>query len=118
MSSLNILDINPLSVVLLEIPSPIQLVAFLFLFLFLDFIYLFLEREKGEEKERERNISVCLPLMHPPLRTRPQPRHVPGLGIELATPQPVCPPSIHSATSARAFIFFLMVSFAVQKLFS
>ena len=37
-----------------------------FFFLKVLFIYLFLERGGGREKERERNISVWLPLMHPP----------------------------------------------------
>ena len=53
---------------------------------FLDFIYLFLERGGGKEKEWERNINVWLPLAHPHCGgPGPQPRHVPQLGIELAT---------------------------------
>ena len=36
-----------------------------------EFIYLFLDRGEGKEKERERNISVCLPLTCPQLRTCP-----------------------------------------------
>ena len=34
-------------------------------------MYLFPDRGEGKEKERERNISVWLPLAHPPLWTWP-----------------------------------------------
>ena len=59
-------------------------------FFFLDFI-LFLEREEGREKEEEkhgcvrekhRSVASCT---HPHQEPKPQPRHVPRLGIEPVT---------------------------------
>ena len=70
------------------------------------FIYLFLERDEGREKEKERNINVWLPLMRPLLGPGPQPRHVPWLGIQLATlvPRPALNPLSHSS---QGNFFFL-----------
>ena len=57
-----------------------------FFLLFLnDFIYLFLDRGEGKEKERGKT-SMCGCLSSTPYRGPGlQPRHVPCLGIELAT---------------------------------
>ena len=49
------------------------------------FIYLFIYRQRGRERKRERNINVWLPLTHLMLGPGPQPRHVPWLGIKLAS---------------------------------
>ena len=54
-----------------------------------DFIYFLTEREGRRKRWREtlmceKNIDR-LPLAWTPMGPNPQPRHVPGLGIELAT---------------------------------
>ena len=82
-----------------------------FLFLKKDFIYLFLERGEGREKERVRHSNVWLLLAHPHQRPKPQPRHVPWLGIELATLWFSGRHSIHWATPARAIYIFLKILF-------
>ena len=70
-----------------------------------DFVYLFLESREGRKKKRERNISVqdkligCL--SHAPNRGPGlQPRHVPWLGIKLATFWLAGWHSVHWATPA------------------
>ena len=65
------------------------------------FIYLFIFRERTREGERERNINVWLPPAHLHQGPSPQPRHVPWLGIELATRWLAGQHSIHWATPAR-----------------
>ena len=70
----------------------------------LDFIYLFLER--GEGRERVTSMCGCLlcaPYWGPGL----QPRHVPCLGIELATL--VCEPALNplSYTSQSSISFLI-----------
>ena len=74
--------------------------------------YLFLERREGREKERERNINVwdmsCLshaPKCGPVLQSR----HVPWLGIELATLWFTASCSIPWATPTRAKLSFLII---------
>ena len=92
---------------------------FLFFFYFKDFIYLFIFREMGREGEREREreklwcvwdtLTGCL--SHAPNQgPGPQPRHVPWLGIELATFWFIGQHSIHWATPARAHMVFLTFS--------
>ena len=77
-------------------------------YFFYDFISLFLDREEGSEEEKERNMCGCLwhsPYWAPGL----QPRHVPWLGIKLATPWFVGQCSIHWDTPARAeYTFFIL----------
>ena len=68
------------------------------LIFFKDFIYLFLEKGEGREKERETSMCGCLSCT-PNWGPGPQPRHVPCLGIELAT---LWFTGWHWATPARA----------------
>ena len=65
------------------LPGESQLQYLLFYFYFWR-LYLFISREGKGRRKRERN-SAWLPLAHPLLGPGPQPRHVPWLGIELAT---------------------------------
>ena len=93
---------------------------FLFLYLFLIFrkIYLFLERGEGREKERRETCvrdTLIGCLLHN-LNWVPglQLRHVPWLGIELATFQFTGRHLIHWATPSRAiylkkFFFYLLI---------
>ena len=76
---------------------------------FKDFIYLFLHRGEGWEKQREK-ISMCGCLLHAPYwGPGLNPRHVPWLGIELATLGFAGQHSIHWATPARAiWLKFIM----------
>ena len=83
------------------------------LFFFKNFIYLFLERKRG----RETLMCGCLsgtPYWGPV----PQPRHVPRLGIELATLWFAGWHSIHWATPARArgVILISVNSATIQKI--
>ena len=78
---------------------------------------LFLERGEGREKDRERNINMWLPLPHPQLGTWPTTRHVPWLGIELATLWFTGQHSVHWATPARAQYSFLKTTFCAYDLF-
>ena len=55
-------------------------------FFFKDFIYLFLERGKEGKREREKYQHVVASHVAPHWGPGPQPRHVPWLGIEPATP--------------------------------
>ena len=67
-----------------------------------DFIYLFLERVDGKEKEGEKHQGVVASQAPPCWGPGPQPRHVPWLGIELASLWFAGPCSVHWATPARA----------------
>ena len=61
-----------------------EIISFLFIYFLKDSVYLLLER-KGRRK-RGRKVSVCGCLSFAPYwGPAPQPRHVPGLGIEQAT---------------------------------
>ena len=79
-------------------------------FFFLRF-YLFTFRKRGRKGEREGEQHRCinwLPLSHAPnWGPGPQPRHMPWLGIELATFQFAGQHSIHWATPARAISHFI-----------
>ena len=77
--------------------------------------YLCWDKWEGKEKERDRIINVWLPLMHPPLGTGWQPRHVPWLGIEPATLWFAGWHSILWATLARAELIFFC-SFFINEL--
>ena len=79
-----------------------------FCIFFLDFIYLFLERVEGRMTGRETPMCGCLSctLYRGP---GPQPRHVPWLGMELATLWFTGRHSIHWATPARACFAFLKI---------
>ena len=68
-------------------------------------IYLFLERGEGREKEMETSMCGCL-LCAPHWEPGLQPRHVPWLGIELATLGFSVRCSIHWAMPARAAYSF------------
>ena len=71
------------------------------------FIY-FLERGEGREKEKEKTINLWQVASWVPLTrgSSLQCRHVPRLGIELATPQFTVWCSIHWAMPARAWLWF------------
>ena len=82
---------------------------------FKDFIYLFLERGEGREKERETSMCGCLshaPCWGPGL----QPRHVPWLGIELATLWFIGWHSIYLAAPARATFLKLLFKWPLLNL--
>ena len=73
------------------------------LFFFLDFIYLFSERGEGRDNEGKKNTNVWLPLTCPlNWGPGPQPRHVPWVGIELATLWFAGRRSVHWGTPAKA----------------
>ena len=91
-------------------------ISFLFLF-FKDFIYLFLERGKGKEREKEGNISVRLPLGALSWGPGLQPRHVPLLGIDLATLWFIGLNSIYWATPARALFHLWFYLFGSSLFF-
>ena len=114
LSSLEILDISPLSDASMNI-SPFSGLSFLF-----SRFYLFIFREKGRERERERNISVWLTLTPSLLGTWPINQACALTGNQTINPL-VCRPalSLLSHTSQGGLSFhLLMFSFAVQKLFS
>ena len=74
-----------------------------YLFFFLDFS-LFISREEKAEGKRGREISMCGHLSRTPNQEpSPQPRHVPRLGIELATLWFTVQHSLHWATPARVW---------------
>ena len=82
-------------------------------FNFLKIFYLFiLDSGEGREKERERNINVRLHLLCLLLGTwpGPQPRHVPWLGIQPVTLWLSGCHSIHWATPARSYPFFIIMN--------
>ena len=70
---------------------------------FKDFIYLFLEGERKAVRKRGRETSMCGCLLCASYwGPSPQPRHVPWLGIDLATLWFTGLCAIHWATPARA----------------
>ena len=81
---------------------------------FLEFIlFYFLERGEGREKERERNVICGCPLCAPYWEPGLQLRHMPWLGITLATLWFTGQHSIQWATPAKA----KLVNFYVAVLF-
>ena len=84
-------------------------------YIFLRFYLFILDRGEGREKDKERNINVWLPLVHPLLGTWSglQPRHVPWLGIKMATLGFADRCSIHWDTPSRAKIFILEVPWVI-----
>ena len=67
-----------------------------------DFIYLFLERGEGRDKERAKNISVWLPLTHPPLGTWPTIQACALTGNQTGNPL-VRNPAIHPLSHTSQF---------------
>ena len=81
--------------------------------------YLFIFRERGREGERKGEKNQCVVASHAPHTGDlahnpgmcPQPRHVPWLGIKLATLWLAGQHSIHWATPARGHFY---ISFSAQ----
>ena len=72
------------------------------------YLFIFRERERDRERQGERETSMCsCPSCAPYWRPGLQPRHVPWLGIELATLYFTVQCSIHWATPARAIDLLL-----------
>ena len=84
-----------------------------FILFFLRF-YLFIFRQRAREGGRERNINVWLPHAHPDWGPGPQTRHMPWLGIELATLWFTGWCSIHWTTPARAKCLFVFFNLTLQ----
>ena len=90
--------------------------ADVFYIFFSSIFYLFIFRERSKEGERGRETLMCeryielLPLSHTTnWEPGPQPRHVPWLGMELATFWFTGRHSIHWATPARVAFHFMTV---------
>ena len=83
----------------------VNFIYVLFFSFFKKRFYLFIFREGKGRRKRGRETSMCGCLSYTPYwGPGPQPRHVPWLGIELATLWFTGPHSIHWATPARAYL--------------